>query len=112
MRNLVGERDERAVRTAANAIESEINHRIAAIRSLALRAGSTSPSDLPEVLSTSDYLLYFFDRGIALFGKDGSLQASQGDQVLWEYLSSGKEPAFNDFLKENVSGIGRIHQPC
>ena len=102
MRNLVGERDERAVRTAANAIGSEINHRIAAIRSLVLRAGSTSPGDLSEVLSTSDYLLYFFDHGIALFGTDGSLQASKGDQVLWDYLASGKEPAFNAFLKDNA----------
>ncbi len=108
MRNLVGERDERAVRTAASAIESEINHRVAAIRSLVLRAGSTPPADLPEVISTSDYLLYFFDRGIALFSKDGSLQASQGDQVFWKYLASGKEPAFTDFLKQNnvpVSGV-------
>ena len=108
MRNLVGERDERAVRTAASAIESELNHRIAAIRSLVLRASSTAPADLPEVISTSDYLLYFFDHGIALFGKDGSLQASQGDQVLWEYLASGKETAFNNFLKQNnvpVSGV-------
>jgi signal transduction histidine kinase len=102
MRNLVGERDERAVRTAANAIESEINHRIAAIHSLALRAGSTTPADLPEILSTSDYLHNFFDHGMALFGKDGSLLASQGDQDLWDYLASGKEPAFDDFLKKNV----------
>ncbi|MBT3712905.1 MAG: hypothetical protein HOG15_06110, partial [Anaerolineae bacterium] len=38
MRTLVGERDERAARTAASALTEQLNHRTAAIRSLALRA--------------------------------------------------------------------------
>jgi signal transduction histidine kinase len=112
MRNLVGERDERAVRTAANAVASEINHRIAAIRSLALRAGSSTPADLPEVLSTSDYLHNFFEHGMALFGKNGSLLASQGDRGLWDYLASGKEPAFNAFLEKNVPVSGVFTNPA
>ncbi len=112
MRNLVGERDEQAVRTAANAIESEINYRIAAIRSLALRASSMTPADLPAVLSTSDYLHNFFDHGMALFGKDDSLHASQGDRVLWDYLATGKEPAFKDFLKKNVPVSGVFTNPA
>jgi two-component system sensor histidine kinase UhpB len=113
MRNLVGERDERAVRTAANAIESEINHRIAAIRGLALRASSTSPTDLSGVISTSNYLLSFFDQGIALFGRDGSLKASQGDQVLWEYQASGKDLAFTGFLTQNNTPVlGVITNPA
>lgn len=108
MRDLVGERDERAVRTASNAIESEINHRIAAIRGLVLSVNSLAPTNIPEVISTSDYLLNFFDYGIAFFKKDGSLLASQGDARLWDYLAAGKEPAFTDLLgqdKTPVSGV-------
>jgi hypothetical protein len=108
MRDLVGERDERAVLTASNAIASEINHRIAAIHSLALQASTTTPADLSKVVSTSDYLSDFFDHGIALFGKDGALVAMQGDQVFWEYLASGNVPAFGNFLSQDKAGVSSV----
>src|SRR5512133_2524020 len=42
MRSMVGERDERAVRAAASAIDSEIAHRTDTLRGLVLLAGDDS----------------------------------------------------------------------
>ena len=43
MRNLVGVRDERAVKTAAAALEEQLKHRQSAIQILALRARKCQP---------------------------------------------------------------------
>ena len=65
MRMLVGERDERAVRTAAAALEEQLKHRQDAIRSLSLLAENASPGKLPEILTNSKYLIDDFDTGLA-----------------------------------------------
>src|SRR5512143_114089 len=78
MRVLVGERDERATRSAANAISEELYHRATAIRNLALRAADgTTPA---TVLDTSSFLLPDFDGGLAFFAPDGTrLAVTKGD---------------------------------
>src|SRR3972149_2124227 len=55
MRMLVGERDRRAVRTAAAALEEQLRHRQDAIRSLALLAENASLGELPKILTSSEY---------------------------------------------------------
>ena len=50
MRNLVGERDQRTVRSAAAAIREQLNHRSAAIQSIAIRADDTE--SLEEILDS------------------------------------------------------------
>jgi len=82
MRNLVGERDERAARTAAIALSGQLNYRAAAIRGLAIRASEQIPA--PEILASSQYLLPDFDYGIALFVLEGEALAYLGDEGLWE----------------------------
>jgi hypothetical protein len=52
MRMMVGERDERAVRTAAAALEEQLKHRQDAIRGLALLAENARPDELPKILTT------------------------------------------------------------
>src|SRR3989304_1384505 len=79
MRMLVGERDQRAVRTAAAALEEQLKHRQDAIRSLSLLAENASPGELPEILSSSDYLLDDFDTRLAIFSPVGSLARFTGD---------------------------------
>jgi len=91
MRSVVGVRDERSARSAASAIESEINHRVFAIRSLALLASSNS-NDSPElILSSSKNLMQNFDFGTALFQQNGTLLAGTGNQTLWDSLSGTRE---------------------
>jgi hypothetical protein len=75
MRAMVGERDERAVRIAAAALEEQLKHRQDAIRSLSFLAEKASPGELPEVISTSAYLLDDFDAGLAIFRADGQLES-------------------------------------
>ncbi len=93
MRSLVGERDERSARTAASAIESEINHRLFAVRSLALLASSNPQKSLDNILLSSESLMEDFDYGSAFLNPDGSLLAATGDCSFWQSLSGRTEIA-------------------
>ncbi|HEY3310536.1 MAG TPA: sensor histidine kinase [Anaerolineales bacterium] len=86
MRSMVGERDERAARAAASAIEAEIGHRAGSIRGLALLAGDGSAQNLERALADSGYLLGDFDLGLAFSAPDGSILASSGQAELWKQL--------------------------
>lgn len=89
MRRMVGERDALTVRAAANTLQAEVNHRLAAIRSLALRAGDSSTS-LQSILDSSAYLQNDFDLGLAFASPDGSLLAVSGGDAAWgALLASG-----------------------
>jgi len=101
MRALVGERDERAVRTAAAALEEQLKHRESAIRGLSQRAQDASPIAIPGILSSSDYLLSDFNSGLAFFRPDGSLASSTGDQVLWTDLASRISPVIANLTAKN-----------
>ncbi len=93
MRTVVGERDERSARSAASAIESEINHRFFSVRSLALLIG-TNPQKSPEaILSSSESLLGDFDYGVALFEQNGTLLATTGNPAFWQTISSSSDLA-------------------
>jgi len=105
MRMLVGERDERAVRTAAAALEEQMKHRQDAIRSLSLLAENASPGDLPEILSSSDYLLDDFDTGLAIFSPDGSLGSFTGDQQFLERLADQVRPVIRDLVEQTNPAV-------
>jgi len=91
MRSVVGERDERSARSAASVIESEVNHQLFAIRSLALLA-STNPQENPgTILTSSESLMGVFDYGTAFFQPDGTPLAATGDQSFWLTLSNTAE---------------------
>ncbi len=84
MRDLVAERDERTARSVARAINEQLNHRAAAVQSLALRL---SDRVLPaEVLATSRFLLPDFDGGLAFYTANGTLLASSGNT----WVTSGR----------------------
>jgi signal transduction histidine kinase len=81
MRTMVGERDVRVARTAANALSAKLDHHAAIVHSLALRAADhTSPTD---ILSLSEPLLQDFDYGLAFYSSDGSLLSSTGNTTIW-----------------------------
>jgi signal transduction histidine kinase len=93
MRSLIAERDERAVKAAATALEDMVNHRIFTIRSLALQAGLSGQQQAASILASSSYLQEEFDSGLALFTPDGRLAAALGDQSTWEQLSVTISPS-------------------
>ena len=78
MRALVGERDERAVQSAAAALESELHHRVA---TMALLANSSEETKLNTDL-TSD-----FDGGLAFVSSDGTRIESTDHSSLWHWVA-------------------------
>ena len=89
MRTLVGQRDERAVRTAAAALSAQINQRIASIQDLSQQLSSGNQNPLDEILSSSMHLQRDFDGGLAIFDQNRTLLASIGNRSLWEKLADG-----------------------
>jgi signal transduction histidine kinase len=98
MRSLVGERDERAARSVANAINAQLLHRADLIQSLAIRGHEQSSLD--DVLRSSAFLDQEFDMGLAFITPDGSLITSRGDINSWEEFLEGVHLPMDD---ENVS---------
>lgn len=81
MRQLVGERDERGARTAAAAINEQLNHRASSVRGLALQATGLNRPEV--VLDRSGYLSDDFDDGLAIYNSSGYLLAASGDIANW-----------------------------
>jgi hypothetical protein len=74
MRALVGERDERAIQSAASALASELHHRAASITNLTALAEHSD--DISSILMTDD-LASDFEGGLAYLDKDGQRIARQ-----------------------------------
>ena len=87
MRTLVGERDERAVQSAAAALDSELHHRMATISSMVVFAGESNGVSFDELLATSSDLLSDFDGGVAFLDLSGELIASKGNRLTWTWIS-------------------------
>lgn len=110
MRALVGERDERAVQSAASAIASELHHRAASISSLtALVELSKDTSSI----SATEELAADFDGGLAYLRLNGEVLVSSSSSVLWNAVTrnridlaspSNPEPAFSVPFPDPLSG--------
>jgi two-component system sensor histidine kinase UhpB len=90
MRSLVGERDERAARSVANAINAQLLHRADLILSLAVRGDEEDSLD--NVLESSAFLDQEFDMGLAFLTTNGTLITSRGVIDNWDVLF--KDPQF------------------
>jgi signal transduction histidine kinase len=113
MRDLVGERDSRAARAAADSITEQLNHRAAAIRGLALRVAVSGSPRYADVLVDYDFLLPDFEGGLALFAADGTLLAASNAPEAWrdrpiaELLAKRagqSEPQFSAAFNDPASG--------
>ena len=85
MRALVGERDERAVQSAAAALQSELHHRMATVTSMAVLASEELSFD--EIFATTNDLADDFNGGIAFLNSDGSLIANTTNDRFWGWVS-------------------------
>ncbi|MEW5828354.1 MAG: histidine kinase [Chloroflexota bacterium] len=99
MRDMVGERDALAVQAAAGALGTEVHHRVAAMRGLALRA--LDSDDLTrQTLASYEFLAPDFDLGMALFSSKGTfLAGTTGPGPDWETLAA--QPGFADFVRRS-----------
>ncbi len=98
MRTLVGERDERAARSVANAINAQLIHRANLIQSLAFRGAEHASLD--EILESSAFLDQEFDMGLAFITPEGSLITSRDDIDNWEAILEDTQIPLDD---ENLS---------
>lgn len=87
MRTLVGERDARAVQSAAAALEAELHHRMAGISSLAAFADSSEDLTFEKMLADSNDLTSDFDGGVAFLESDGRLIEGSGEDGLWKWAA-------------------------
>jgi signal transduction histidine kinase len=86
MRALVGERDERAVQSAAAALDSELHHRAANISNLVVLA---ELSESHAFISTTDDLAADFDGGLAYLDMNGDVLTSTISSRIWGKLVQG-----------------------
>jgi hypothetical protein len=79
MRSLVGERDARAVRNAASALNAQVDNRIKEVQTVAemILANPTEP--LTTTLDNLSLLMTNFDAGVAFFNPQGEQVSTQGD---------------------------------
>ena len=84
MRALVGERDERAVQSAAAVLASELHHLAASISSLVALA---ELSDNTTSIQATDDLASDFDGGIAYLDMDGQHITSTLPSGLWDWIA-------------------------
>lgn len=107
MRSLVGERDERSAQSAASAIETEINHRLVAVQSLALLSDQNPLENPAAILSASSPLMGGFDYGTAIVEQNGTILASTGDQAFWQALSNSEDliAVLNPAGATNISSV-------
>ena len=91
MRALVGERDERAVQSAAAALESELHHRGTTIASLALFINSEADLSSENLIIADEDLKIDFDGGLAYFDDEGRLLAVTNQNGPWNWFEQNKQ---------------------
>lgn len=103
MRNLVGERDQRTVRSAASAIREQLNHRASAIQSIAIRAEDQAQYE--SILDSLAFLDTDFDAGIAFYSPTVERIAFRGDSDVWALLE-------NEIIRQlNVISPSQVSTP-
>jgi signal transduction histidine kinase len=91
MRSLVGERDERAVQSAAAALDSELHHRMATISSMVVFADESGDIAFDKLLATSGDLLSDFDGGAAILDLERKPIASTNQHSLWDMIAQNTQ---------------------
>ena len=105
MRTLVGERDERAVQSAAAALQSELHHRMATVTSMAVLA--SEDISFEKIFATTNDLAKDFNGDVAFLNSDGHLIEKTGNARFWGWVSQNPnliklaspadpEPVFSD----------------
>ncbi|MDD2695257.1 MAG: histidine kinase, partial [Anaerolineales bacterium] len=72
---------------------------------LSLLGEGATQDELPEVLSSSDYLRAEFDAGLAFFDPQGALVSFSGDERVWKALEEQSQPALGDLLQQQEAEV-------
>lgn len=82
MRTLVGERDARAVQTAAGALNAQVENRVKEVQIIAELLPANPFLPLTTTLQSINFLMPDFDAGVAIFDPQGEQVSTQGDPQL------------------------------
>jgi signal transduction histidine kinase len=114
MRDLVGERDALAVRTAAAAIAEQVRQRANTMRMLALEAQGLDRSTLANLLASRDFLQTDFDAGLAFYDRNGKMEIASYDPAVWQALAPTIQSTVGEMVtREEVLRIlpSRVEHP-
>jgi len=112
MRALVGERDERAVQSAAAALEAELHHRGTTIASLALLIDSEADLSSENLIIADEDLSVDFDGGLAYFDSEGHLLAATHRNGPWNFFEQIEQtPILSNSPDTGPVFSGPIHDP-
>jgi signal transduction histidine kinase len=108
MRALVGDRDVRAARAAANALQQQLIQRQLALQTLAVSAAvddgqETFPIDVAHLDAV-------FDRGLALVSREAQPIATVGDEYFWQEVMK-QAGFFNLYAVGGESQVAAVHIP-
>jgi len=118
MRALVGERDERAIHSAAAAVGAELHHRGTILTSLALFINSAEDLSLESLTIADEDLKVDFDGGLAYFDKEGNLLTTTHQIGPWDWLEQNRHvlplatstnvgPIFSDPIRD--PSVNRVY---
>jgi signal transduction histidine kinase len=79
MRNMVGDRDARAARTASGTLNAQVNNRVKEVHSMAALVDANPSHPITTSLAKMSYLMPDFDAGVAIFNRQGELISSQDE---------------------------------
>jgi len=94
MRQLVGERDQRAAQTSASAISEDLNHQITIAMEVALSL--EDGAEPASAIRAHELALTDFDARLAIFSLDGTLLASNASLPFWQQLAALQESLTSD----------------
>ncbi len=80
----MGERDERAVYSAAGVLNAQLRNRINELTSISLIISTNSSQPKSTVLSNIGYLTKDFDIGVVVFDAQGKPSSTFGNQQVWD----------------------------
>jgi signal transduction histidine kinase len=84
MRSMVGERDERSVRIAADALNTQLDYRIKELKNIRLFLSTYSSQTIIDALDRVEYFASDFNAGIVVFSSGGNLLAISGNEQFWK----------------------------
>ena len=106
MRSLVASRDERAVRTAASALQAQVGYRLVEIEDLGIRSTGIPSELLDDVIQRSEHLLSSFTGGFGLFDNYGQVLAHTDNSEMLAFLSTADLGSFWPDLSQGKPTLG------
>ena len=102
MRSLVGDRDLRAVRAAANSLDQEITHQVTLLQFI--KENANDENDLIKVISKSKESLSGFDKGVLLISPKGEIVFSNVLDQDWLKNTTDLDKTISDLLERSAQG--------